>query len=142
VCSFNPIYGQGMTVATLEAVALQRCLRQGTDRLGQRYFKAAMVPVEHAWKLSTGGDLALDEVAQTAALPDRIVNRYIERLMVAATHDEVVARTFYEVTGMLKPAPALLTPTMLRRVWRGGRRRETVVQQPRLATGSGASATA
>lgn len=141
MCSFNPIYGQGMTVATLEAVALQQCLRAGADRLAQRFFKAAAGPVDHAWKLSTGGDLALDEVDQVAPLPDRVVNRYMERLMVAATHDGVVARTFYEVTGMLKPATALLTPAMVRRVLRGSRR-AAVAQRPSLVTGAEARATA
>lgn len=141
MCSFNPIYGQGMTVAALEAVALQTCLHTGADRLARRFFKAATGPVDHAWKLSTGGDLALDEVEQVAPLPDRVVNRYMERLMVAATHDEVVARTFYEVTGMLKPATALLTPAMVRRVLRGSRR-AAVVRRPSLVTGAEARATA
>ena len=141
MCSFNPIYGQGMTVATLEAVALAQCLRKGGDRLAQRFFKAAAGPVEHAWKLSTGGDLALDEVDQVAPLPDRVINRYMERLTVAATHDTVVARTFFEVTGMLKPPTALLTPAMARRVLRGSRG-TAVVHKPALTTGAEASATA
>ena len=140
MCSLNPIYGQGMTIAAMEAVALQGCLRKGGNRLAKRFFKAASGPVSQAWKLSTGGDLALDEVPAVAALPDRIIGRYMERLMVAATHDKVVARTFYEVTGMLKPVPALLTPAMMRRVLRGSGRRAQVAGQPALVAGAEATA--
>src|SRR6201999_4346354 len=31
VCSFNPIYGQGMSIAAIEATVLRDCLRQGGD---------------------------------------------------------------------------------------------------------------
>ena len=140
MCSFNPIYGQGMTIAAMEAVALQRCLRKGSSRLGKRFFKAASGPVDQAWKLSTGADLALDDVEAVATRPDRIIGRYMARLMVAATHDEVVARTFLEVTGMLKPVPALLTPAMIRRVLRRGAVRPAA--RPSLVTGAEAPATA
>jgi len=142
MCSFNPIYGQGMTVATLEAVALQRCLREGDANLARRFFKAARGPVEHAWKLSTGGDLALPEIEQTAPLPDRVINRYMERLVATAAHDEVVARTFFEVTGMLKPPTALLTPAIARRVLRRGGAAPRRVAQPSLVTGAEATARA
>ena len=61
ICSFNPIYAQGMTVAAVEALALRDCLSRGTNDLCRRFFTAAAGPIRQAWQLSTGSDLALPE---------------------------------------------------------------------------------
>lgn len=121
MCSFNPIYGQGMTVGALEAVALQRCLRTGDRKLAKRFFKAARGPVAHAWKLSSGADLAMPEVDAVAALPDRLVGRYLDRFMAAAAHDGELTRIFMEVTGMIAPVTRLLSPAAMLRVRRVNR---------------------
>lgn len=123
LCNFNPIYGQGMSVAAFEAVALQRCLRRGGHDLARRFFKAAAVPVDHAWKLANGADVLIPGVEGHAGLSDRLVGRYVERMMAVASHDERVARTFLEVIGMLAAPTRMLRPMTALRVLRGGRRR-------------------
>ena len=50
ICSFNPIYGQGMSVAALDAVALRDCLRRGVTDLPRRYFRATAKAIGVAWE--------------------------------------------------------------------------------------------
>jgi 2-polyprenyl-6-methoxyphenol hydroxylase-like FAD-dependent oxidoreductase len=118
LCSFNPIYGQGMTVAALEALALRDCLRQGWDDLAPRFFKAAAKPIGDAWSFATGGDLAMpsDIVPGPRPLPLRAVNGYIDRFQAAAEHDPVMAWRFMDVTGFDMPMAALFAPDSLRRI--------------------------
>jgi 2-polyprenyl-6-methoxyphenol hydroxylase-like FAD-dependent oxidoreductase len=131
VCSFNPIYGQGMTVAALQARALGECLRQGTADLARRYFRAAAKPIGVAWQFAVGGDLNLPEVAGHRPLAVRLSNRYVDRLQTAAENDLVVAEQFTRVLGLLDPPTALLRPRMLLRAARA--RRQSSEVQPTLA---------
>ena len=41
LCSFNPVYGQGMTVACMESLALRECLAAGTQEIVERFLRAA-----------------------------------------------------------------------------------------------------
>src|SRR5260370_6560086 len=69
VCSFNPVYGQGMSVAALEAKVLDVCLRdqqrQGTrnDLAGfpQQFQQAIVKAVKVPWMLATGEDFRYPE---------------------------------------------------------------------------------
>lgn len=129
MCSFNPIYGQGMSVAAMEAVALRDCLRGGDRDLARRFFRAAAKPIGIAWKMAVGADLALPHIEAPRPLPVRLVNAYIGRLLTAAEHDPVVAARFLRVSAFLEKPPRLMTPAMLARVF--GRR---PVERAALAT--------
>ena len=113
VCSFNPVYGQGMTVAALEALALRDSLRAGTRDLPTRFFKRAAKPVRLAWQSAVGGDLSMprEVVPGPRPLPVRAVNAYIDRYLEAAEHDAEMAWSFLKVTGFDEPTRALFTPT-------------------------------
>ncbi|MCV7260724.1 FAD-dependent oxidoreductase [Mycobacterium shimoidei] len=115
ICSFNPIYGQGMTVAALEALALRDCLACGTDDLARRFFRAAARPIRQAWQLAAGGDLALPEIPGERSLITRLLNGYVDRVLAAAEFDAAVFSQFARVTSLMDPPTRLLRPAML---WR------------------------
>jgi 2-polyprenyl-6-methoxyphenol hydroxylase-like FAD-dependent oxidoreductase len=115
LCSFSPVYAQGMTVAALQATALRRCLRHGEDRLARRYFHAAARIVTGPWRMAVGADLALPEVQGRRTATVRLLNAYSQRLLTAAEHDGVAARQFMRVIGMLDAPATLLRPAVLRR---------------------------
>ena len=118
ICSFNPVYGQGMTVAALEAQVLGDLLRSGSQDLPRRFFKQASKPVRVAWEAALGADLSMppDVVAGHRPIPVRAINAYLDRYLEAAEHDDVMAWNFVKVTGLDKPARALFTPHAVRRI--------------------------
>lgn len=118
VCSFNPVYGQGMTVAALEAEALRDSLAQGTQDLARRFFKLASKSVGLAWQSAVSGDLSMPPEVVPGERPAavRIVNAYLDRYLEAAEHDAAMSWHFLKVTGFDESALALLTPHALRRI--------------------------
>lgn len=123
ICSFNPIYGQGMTVAGLEALALRDCLACGTKDLASRFFRAAAAPIRQAWQLSTNPDLSLPEVDGSPTLAARLLNRYVDRVLTAAEYDTVAVNQFVRVTSLIDPPIRLLRPSIMWRAARAGDRR-------------------
>jgi 2-polyprenyl-6-methoxyphenol hydroxylase-like FAD-dependent oxidoreductase len=123
LCSFNPIYGQGMTVAAIEATILGQCLRAGDADLPRRFHRAAAKPVKVAWQTAVGSDLALPEVQGRQNLSMRLTNAYTERVLRAAEVDPLVVQDFLRVVGMVAPPAQLLHPAFVMRVARAGRRR-------------------
>lgn len=122
LCSFNPVYGQGMTAAALEALALRRCLMAGEHGLARRFFRAAGRVVDIPWSLAAGSDLRFPDVPGPRPLRVRLVNAYLARLFPVAWRDPVVARAFLRVTNLLSPPTSLLAPGIAWRVLTGGRR--------------------
>lgn len=119
VCSLDPRFGQGMTVAIQEAIALGVVLdRHGLDRVGRRTLAASRPAVRDAWDLATGSDLAHPDVEGPRPLAWRLNSAYMQRLLPTAHHDPEVAAAFIRVIGMLERPASLLRPRMLARVWR------------------------
>ena len=118
VANFNPIYGQGMTVAALQALALRDSLSGGQRGLPRRYFRAAAKPIGVAWRFATGADLSQPEVEGRRSVATRIANGYVERLLTVCESDNACAEQLIRVTGFIDPPTRLLRPKIMYRVAR------------------------
>jgi len=118
ICSFNPIYGQGMTVAALEADALGRHLRRRRCLHARRFQKELARIVGPAWQMATGADLQFPAVEGKRTPATKLLGRYVARLHAAAAHDPHLSRAFVRVSGLVDPPPALMRPSIVRRVLR------------------------
>jgi 2-polyprenyl-6-methoxyphenol hydroxylase-like FAD-dependent oxidoreductase len=119
VCSFDPIYGQGMSSAAQQAEALGRALdRSGTvDRaFARRYFKQVGRIVATPWSIAVGGDFAFDGTTGTKPFGTDLLNRYTRRVIVAGQHDDLAVLRFNEVAAMVRRPESLLAPWFIARV--------------------------
>ncbi|HET9388322.1 MAG TPA: hypothetical protein VFO44_01620 [Steroidobacteraceae bacterium] len=122
ISSFNPVYGQGMTVAAQEALTLQQCLRAGSNDLARRFFRATAQIVDIPWNIAVGNDLRHPQVEGARPPMLRFINWYIGKLHLAARHDIRLTTAFLKVVNLLSPPSSLLSPAIAWRVWRGNRR--------------------
>ena len=119
ICSFNPIYGQGMSVAAQEAAVLHQCLRQGADGLAQRFFTQAGKVIDNPWSIAVGSDLRFPEVEGPRTKQTAFINWYLEKVHKVACHDKTVSLAFHKVSNLMAPPPSLMHPKIAVRVLLG-----------------------
>ena len=116
ICSFDPTYGQGMTVSALDAVALRDCLRRGRHNLARRYFRATAKSIGVAWRMGAGSDLAFPEVEGRRSLSTRASNRLADWVFTACESDAVIVEKFFRVNNLIDPPVRLMHPSFISRV--------------------------
>ncbi|MGC4979435.1 FAD-dependent oxidoreductase [Streptomyces sp. DT193] len=117
VATYNPVYGQGMSVAALGAKALQEELQRdgaGAPGLARRVQRAAAKPVEAAWAMSTSQDRQFPDVeGNPPNFADRALTRYVRRMTRVATTSYQVSSAMCDVTTLQKDAIWLVHPSLL-----------------------------
>ncbi|GAA0612687.1 FAD-dependent oxidoreductase [Streptomyces crystallinus] len=117
VASVNPIYGQGLTLAALQASSLAVHLTSGAHPHAPAwgYFRRARTVVGAAWDMATTADLAQPHVTGPYPRGYRLTRWAGDQLITASIHDAQVNRAFMDVLH-LKAHPRTLTrPSLLLR---------------------------
>jgi 2-polyprenyl-6-methoxyphenol hydroxylase-like FAD-dependent oxidoreductase len=112
LCAFDPVYGQGMTVAAIEAVALGRCIQQEGPGLAARFHRTAAEIIDTPWTIAVGG--VPDDDGQVP-WRSRLVGAYLARLLDAGSDDPELAIAFLRVNHLVDRPSELFRP---RTVWR------------------------
>lgn len=131
LCSLNPVYGQGMTMAALQALALRACLR-GADRdLAKRFFAAAATDIGPTWARNQ----AIDRVPSRAGKRSprqRLLGAMVEATLIAAGYDLAVSERLLRVAHLIDPPSRLAEPALLPHILAANLRHQFVRTRDRL----------
>ena len=138
-CSFDPVYGQGMTSAAQQAAALGRAVTRvglGAPDLPKRFHRHAARIIDAPWRIAVGGDFGHPETVGPRPLGTKRLNGYTVRMIQAAHASLPVARVFNRVLQLEDPPMVLFRPDVVARVLTASRRSPVVtgvaVQHPRV----------
>jgi 2-polyprenyl-6-methoxyphenol hydroxylase-like FAD-dependent oxidoreductase len=119
LCSFNPIYGQGMSVAALEALQLHHTLASaGRDGVELRFFERVTEIVDSPWSIAVGGDFEFPETTGSKPRGTDFINWYLNRLVRAAHSDGKLREALTRVFMLEQPPESLLRPRVVWRVFK------------------------
>jgi hypothetical protein len=116
MCSFNPVYAQGMSVAAASAAALRDEVSRPGEPDAARYFSAVSRSLEAPWGIAVGGDVALSGLSGPVLPKSPLTPQYMARLQQAAAEDAAVATALVRVNSLIDPPSALLRPELVARV--------------------------
>jgi len=114
MCAFNPIYGQGITVAAMQAELLRTTLATSPTRQIQRKLSAV---VDLPWSVATSEDLRMPTSEGDQNLVQRAAGLWLARMVqLAAAGNEPCTRAFARVYHLMGSPLLLVSPPVVRAV--------------------------
>jgi hypothetical protein len=121
-CSFNPLYGQGMTTASLQASELDKLLRERDgriERIARPFFKRIGKIIDIPWQMTTAEDFRFPETKGKKELGTDFINAYVTQVHRCSHHDPVVGAAFLRAMNLIEAPTSLFHPRILWRICRG-----------------------
>jgi hypothetical protein len=124
VCAFNPVYGQGMTVAAMDAMELNQMLltwkRDSFDAEFGKKFQRKLAKIKKLpWSLATGEDCRYRGTeGASPGLRGHVMHSYIDSLVALTTRDITIRALWLRVFQMLDAPSRLFQPWILVKVLR------------------------
>jgi len=121
VCAFNPVYGQGMTVAALDAQMLDECLQKQRERYPEgdlkgfgRQFQEKLAKLHTIpWTFAISQDSRYrGSTGAKLNLATRLTIDYMDLVLKVLVSDAKVCQAFLEVLHMIESPAVLFHPSI------------------------------
>jgi len=119
VCSFNPVYGQGMTAAAVCASLLgENAASEGSSTPGfaTRFHRRQGQFIETPWRMATASDVLFPGTEGEVPREGWLRERYVSALFETAWEDPAVHRHIVRVFHLVSDPTSYFDPWVIRRV--------------------------
>lgn len=116
ICSFNPVYSQGISAAARTAGALGDQLRRCDQPGAAEYFRHVSAILDGPWELAVSADLAAADNTPRSHPTPPLTADYRARLEKAAAEDAYLSTAYVRVAALVDPPSALLSPAIRQRL--------------------------
>jgi 2-polyprenyl-6-methoxyphenol hydroxylase-like FAD-dependent oxidoreductase len=120
MCAFDPVFGQGMSVAAQEALALGEMLADETERnlaaLTKRFHRTSAKIAAAPWMLSSSEDFRYPNTEGERGILLPILHWYSQRIFELSSIDKTVYESFASVMHLFKGPEALFRPAIVYKV--------------------------
>ncbi|OMC41862.1 hypothetical protein [Mycobacterium sp. IS-1264] len=132
ICSFNPVYMQGMTMAAQQALALRNCLADGEGDVRRRFFRQTAKQIAPVWRGNRLSDFTVSQAGGWRWVLRRLMTWPMDKAQAAAATDPVIAEELLRVMHFVDPPARLMRPSFLIRLVTANRRSGMAKRPPTL----------
>jgi 2-polyprenyl-6-methoxyphenol hydroxylase-like FAD-dependent oxidoreductase len=121
ICRIDPVFGQGMSIAILEALALQKLLQTHNGELHKvpkAFHKKAAKIISPIWNMVITEDFRYPATANTRKRPFGLFIQqwYAKKIFLLSAHNKEVYDRFVKVMNLVRPISSLMTPSIIKSV--------------------------
>lgn len=117
ICRIDPVFGQGMSIAILEALTLKKLLQTGARQIDSAAFhKKAAKTISPIWNMVITEDFRYSATTGKMPIGLFIQQWYAKKIFLLSSQNKEVYDAFVKVMNLVRPISSLMTPRIIKSV--------------------------
>ena len=119
VCRIDPVFGQGMSIAILEAIALQKLIQNHKSELHKMptvFHKKAATIISPIWNMVITEDFRYPATIGKKPFGLTIQQWYAKNIFLLSSQNQEVYDAFVKVMNLVRPITSLMKPSIIKSV--------------------------